>query len=111
MPAGSAASPSIKFTGSTNTGFSAATANVLSFDVSGSEIMNIGASGVTIDGFGTAGVVHNDSSGLLSSSLIVNADVAASAAIVDTKLAKMAALAATSAFTIRELESNPDESL
>lgn len=37
--------------------------------------------------FITNGVVHNDSSGLLSSSLIVNVDVSATAAIDDTKLA------------------------
>ena len=37
MPAGTAASPSIKFTGSTNTGISAQTANVLSFDIAGAE--------------------------------------------------------------------------
>jgi len=35
----------------------------------------------------SSGVVHNDASGLLSSSLLVNADVSASAAIADTKLA------------------------
>src|SRR5207253_10332546 len=39
------------------------------------------------DAFTAAGIVHNDSSGNLSSSLIVNADVSASAGIVDTKLA------------------------
>lgn len=37
--------------------------------------------------FSTAGVVHNDASGNLTSSLIVNADVSASAGISDTKLA------------------------
>ena len=37
--------------------------------------------------FTTAGVVHNNASGVLSSSLIVNADVDPAAAIVDTKLA------------------------
>ena len=42
---------------------------------------------VTITPFNTAGIVHNNASGLLSSSLIVNADVAAAAGIVDTKLA------------------------
>lgn len=36
--------------------------------------------------FGTAGVVHNDGTGLLSSSLIVNADVDAAAAISYSKL-------------------------
>ena len=34
-----------------------------------------------------AGVVHNDNTGLLSTSLIVNADISASAAITDNKLA------------------------
>jgi len=45
------------------------------------------SSGLTIIPFATAGVVHNNASGLFSSSLIVNADIAAAAAIVDTKLA------------------------
>src|SRR5262249_8838425 len=45
------------------------------------------SSSLTVTPFSTAGVVHNNASGLLSSSLIVNADVSASAAIVDTKLA------------------------
>jgi hypothetical protein len=40
----------------------------------------------TLSAFGTAGVVHNDSSGLLSSSLIVNDDVDATAAIEYSKL-------------------------
>jgi trimeric autotransporter adhesin len=76
MPAGSAASPSIKFSGSTNTGLSAATANTLSFDTNGVERLNIDSSGnVTIDGFTTVGVVHNDAAGLLTSSLIVDADI------------------------------------
>ena len=42
---------------------------------------------VSISGFGTAGVVHNSSTGLLSTSLIMNADVDSSAAISATKLA------------------------
>jgi hypothetical protein len=49
--------------------------------------MSMAAAGITIPAFSTAGVVHNSAAGLLSSSLIVNADVAAGAAIVDTKLA------------------------
>lgn len=40
----------------------------------------------TISSFGTAGIVHNNSSGVLSTSLIVNADVSASAAIAYSKL-------------------------
>jgi hypothetical protein len=43
--------------------------------------------GINITPFNIAGVVHNTSTGSLTSSLIVNADVSASAAIVDTKLA------------------------
>lgn len=42
---------------------------------------------ITDTTFATAGIVHNAAGGLFSSSLIVNADVSASAAIVDTKLA------------------------
>lgn len=38
-------------------------------------------------GFSTDGVVHNNTSGQLSSSLITNADVASNAGIIDTKLA------------------------
>ncbi|MGB8467931.1 MAG: hypothetical protein WCE21_02915 [Candidatus Babeliales bacterium] len=88
LPAGTAAAPSLNFTGSLTTGLSAATANRLSFDTNGTEQMAIGATGtITMTSLaGTAGVVHNDASGNLSSSLIVNADVSATAAIVDTKL-------------------------
>lgn len=42
--------------------------------------------GLTLSGFGT-GVVHSDGSGVLSSSLIVNADISASAAIARSKIA------------------------
>lgn len=54
---------------------------------------NIYLQNATINGnlrctdFTLAGVVHNNSSGLLLSSLIVNADIDPAAAIVDTKLA------------------------
>ena len=40
-----------------------------------------------IGGLTPAGVVHNDASGNLSTSLIVNADISASAGITDNKLA------------------------
>lgn len=46
----------------------------------------VSGGGVRIAGFG-AGVVHSDGSGNLSSSLVTNADVSPTAAIVDTKLA------------------------
>ena len=42
---------------------------------------------VTITPFSTAGLVHNNASGVLSSSLVVDADVSASAAITLSKLA------------------------
>ena len=43
--------------------------------------------GMTLSSMSTAGVVHNNASGVLSNSLISDADVSATAAIVDTKLA------------------------
>ncbi len=87
LPAGTTAAPSLTFTGSTTTGLSASSSN-LSFSTNALERMKISSGGtVSINGFTLAGVVHNDTSGNLSSSLIVNADVSASAAIVDTKLA------------------------
>src|SRR4030095_8101054 len=42
---------------------------------------------IIVTPFTIAGVIHNDASGLLSSSLIINDDVDPAAAIVDTKLA------------------------
>lgn len=87
LPAGTTASPSLNFTGSTLTGLSANTSN-LSLSTAGAERLRISSTGtVSINQFTTAGVVHNDVSGNLSSSLIVNADVDPAAAIVDTKLA------------------------
>ena len=50
--------------------------------------MEISSAGIiSIDGFTTAGVVHNDASGNLSSSLITNADIITNAGITDSKLA------------------------
>ncbi len=87
LPAGTTALPSLVFTGSTTTGLSAHSGN-LSLSTSGIQAMAINSAGVvSIDSFILAGVVHNDDSSNLSSSLIVDADVAANAAIVDTKLA------------------------
>ena len=87
LPAGTTALPSLNFTGSPTTGFSANT-DVLSFSNAGVESMKINASGiVSIDGFTSTGIVHNNASGALSTSLIVNADVDPAAAITDTKLA------------------------
>ncbi len=87
LPAGSSAVPSLQFTGSTNTGISAPVANTLSFDVNGTEAMNINSSGqITIDGLNSAGVVHTNASGLLSTSLIVNSDIT-TGTIANNKLA------------------------
>jgi hypothetical protein len=88
LPAGTAAAPSLRFTGSTNTGISAPAANTLALSTNGAQRIGISSTGaVTVNNLSTLGVVHNSAAGLLSSSLIVNADVAAGAAIVDTKLA------------------------
>ncbi len=87
LPAGTTALPSLTFTGSTTTGLSASSNN-LSFSTNGAESMKISSGGtVSINGFTVPGVVHNDASGNLSTSLIVNADVSAIAGITDSKLA------------------------
>ena len=53
--------------------------------------INNGASptfaGMTLSGMNTVGVVHNNASGVLSNSLIVDADISGAAAIADSKLA------------------------
>src|SRR3990167_3481414 len=91
IPAGTTTNPSLQFTGSTTSGL-ATVSDTMSFITDATQRMSISSAGTvsikdTTNGFGSAGVVHNDSSGNLSSSLIVNADVDSSAAIVDSKLA------------------------
>ena len=87
LPAGTTTLPSLTFTGSSTTGLSANSGN-LSLSTNGSEQLKISSGGtISIDGFTIAGVVHNDASGNLSTSLIVNADVSPAAAITDSKLA------------------------
>lgn len=56
---GRAASPSLKFSGSTNTGLSAAVANTLSFDTQGTERMNITTTVNTVSPF-LLGNIHCD---------------------------------------------------
>ena len=51
---------------------------------------NTSAATPTFSAFTTAGVIHNNASGELSTTLLVNADVHAAAAIDDTKLATIA---------------------
>ncbi len=88
LPAGSSGSPSLLFTGGTDTGISMPSTNVLSISTFGVEAIGIDITGeITIPNLSTTGVVHNSNLGVLSTSLIVNADVDPAAGIVDTKLA------------------------
>ena len=85
--AGTSTGPSLNFTGSLTTGLSAS-AGSLTLSTSGTGAITISSAGVVaINGFIVAGIVHNDGSGNLTSSTIVNADISASASISDTKLA------------------------
>jgi hypothetical protein len=87
MPNGTAALPALAFGTPPNIGLSS-TASGLSLSTNGLERLKISSGGsVSIDTFTMAGVVHNDASGNLTTSLIVNADVDPAAAISDTKLA------------------------
>jgi hypothetical protein len=84
---GSAGSPSIQV-GPVSTGLSSASGNLQLSTAFGTGISIASVTGVvTIPNLTTIGIVHNSASGVLSTSLIVNADVDPSAAIVDTKLA------------------------
>jgi trimeric autotransporter adhesin len=92
IPGGSIGSPSLTFSNSSSgTGISAPVANTLSFDIIGTEVINIsGASGgtVTVDNFTTSGVVHNTSGGVLFTQLVEDPDIAA-ATITNDKLANI----------------------
>ena len=118
MPAGTILAPSIEFTGSsTGTGIAAPLANQLSFDISGTEQMNISSSGVTIDGNisvndevinGTlqigslsTGVLHSDNLGNITSSLIIDADITA-ATITNGKLANISSANIANDIVVRD---------
>ncbi len=89
LPAGTPAAPPLTCTGSANTGLSA-NSNNLSLSTNGAERMKVSSAGiVSINGFNTTGIVHNDSFGNLSTSLIVDTDISPIAAITDTKLANI----------------------
>ncbi len=106
LPAGTSANPSLKFSGSTNTGFSANTPNTLSFDTNGSEKMTIDGSGnVVISGLNSVGVVHTDINGLLSTSAIVDADIA-NATITNSKLATISSSNTSGAIVVRDGSGN-----
>ena len=107
LPAGTAAAPSLQFTGSTNTGLSTPTANALSFDINGTEAININSSkNITVDNFtGSAGVVHNNALGQLTSSLIVNADITP-ATIANSSLAAISSTNVANDIVVRDGSGN-----
>ncbi len=87
VPTGSFGSPSIRV-GPVATGISSSAGNLQLSTAFGIGLSIASATGiVTLPSLTSVGIVHNSSSGVLSTSLIVNADVSASAGIVDTKLA------------------------
>jgi hypothetical protein len=87
LPNGSFLIPSLQV-GSSTVGLSAS-AGILQLSTAfGIGLSIASATGiVSVPTLTTLGIVHNSSAGVLTTSLIVNADVSASAAIVDTKLA------------------------
>lgn len=102
LPAGSSASPSLKFSGSTNTGISASVLNTLSFDTNALERVKIDGSGnVTINALNSHGVVHNDNTGLLSTSLIVNSDIT-NGTIATAKLASVSTSNTANTLVLRD---------
>lgn len=88
LPVGSAAAPSLNFTGFTNTGLSTS-AGALQLSTNGTAQLSINATTGVLTAAslntGTAGVVHANASGAMSNSLIVNADIT-DGTIADTKL-------------------------
>jgi hypothetical protein len=103
---GSALHPSISFIASSTTGFYSPAVNTVAISTSGAERLQIDGSGTiqvqNSPGFpGTAGVVHNDSSGNLSSSLIVDADIT-SGTITNDKLASISSLDVPSTIVLRD---------
>ncbi len=84
---GSAAYPSFNFASSPQTGISAQTPDTLVLSTAGVNNLQINSSGIIqIPAFTSPGIVHNDASGNLSSSLITSADISATAGIADTQL-------------------------
>ncbi len=87
VSSGSFGSPSIRV-GPVATGISSSAGNLQLSTAFGIGLSIASATGiVTLPSLTSVGIVHNSSSGVLSTSLIVNADIDPSAAIVDTKLA------------------------
>ena len=87
IPSGTPSLPSLSFTGSLNTGLSA-TSNILSFSTNGNQVISINAVGIVqINGLNALGIVHTDSNGNLSTSLLIDGDISPGASISDTKIA------------------------
>jgi len=89
LPTGTTAAPSLRFAGSTNTGLSAPTPNKLSLSTNGAQRMSINTIGiVTINQFvASAGVIHANNFGTLTSSRSIDSDIDAAANIADSALA------------------------
>lgn len=88
LPAGFVSDPSLQFLTGSATGLSAQIANSIIFSTTGQERMRLDPNGtVYIDQLDFSGVLHNDSSGKLTSSLIINSDIISDAGITDSKLA------------------------
>jgi hypothetical protein len=87
IPTGTVGSPSLYFTGGTNSGLSMADVNEIIIGIGGIEISKWTSTGMTISNLTAVGIVHNSAVGLLSTSLIVDADIDNAANILDTKLA------------------------
>jgi hypothetical protein len=84
---GNTTTPAINFTGSKNAGLSA-TSGALSLITNNLERFNVSSSGtISINGFVSSGIVHNNAFGNLTSSLIVASDISPSANIANESLA------------------------
>lgn len=66
---------------------------------------------LTVTALNTIGVVHNDASGVFSTSLILNTDIDASAGIVDTKLGTISTAGKVSNSATTATSSNIDDSI
>ena len=101
LPSGTLLNPALNFTGSSTTGLSA-NSGLLSIIANGIASINIASNGnLQFPLLGTKGILHNDSSGNITSSLILDADIASVAGISNSKLATLTAsgLVANSATT------------
>lgn len=105
LPAGTVASPSLIFTGSPTTGISAHD-HELSFSTNAIEQIKINAAGIlSIASLTQAGVLHSDESGNISSSLIVDADIA-DATISNDKFTTVTSLNIPGNIVVRDISGN-----